>query len=951
MSGLLERVRRALADQYDVERELGGGGMGVVFLARDRALDRPVAVKVLRPELATAVAAERFIREGQMLAQIQHPAVVTVHYAGRPPTDDGLFFMTMELLGGTLADRLKVQGQIPAFEVIRFGRQLLEGLAQVHARGIVHRDIKPSNIFIREDGGPKLGDFGIARRVDTDDEVLTRQGEFPGTPRYMSPEQRVTSEVTHASDIYAVGMVLYEMVTGRRWELVDPARARWDGVPHGLARVLRKALALEPELRWRDANAFASALRRLRGRKRRLQAVAAVAGVVAIVVIVWLIVRPPRPLSPAAADRSDIALVFLVEGGGLDSLALASTTQLYLQTGFADGGLRVMSPDQSAGWGALLAARDTLPARSWDTLNTNAILRAHATVSEDASVIVTGEVLERDGRVRRLSPHVKGTVSDLGTVGCRIATAIASAVRTASQFSCPNMGMGNVAATNWLIAGDVAFDHDNWPAADSAYNQALQLDSSLARAVWGLYNVCRWTRNCDTTSLAGLRRTYERYPKQFGDLEQLLIEADLEPTVPKRLAIYDAAIARFGYAAYPKLLLGNELFHRGALVGAGLDSAIAVFYAALRDNPNLSPAYEMLVWAETRRGNETSARRAQERYKDVAWQFSSFVGVLEQVITERFGPELAIQQGRRAFASPDAQAAVVTKVRLGAAFGIPTAQWQWGQGFVTATANAKVREQGLIAESLALLALGRIGDACRAFDQAVAASGGDAPEMRLLADQWAVGLPALGLPGVPAERRTAARPQLAAITKGASGARAWWVLLLDALASGNVAGADTAAEHVRKADSSGFLSRLSDAFLAAARGDTATALQVTDSLRYWVDARNGIADPLVRVALFLSRGRWLEGRSPAAANVAWRWYENADWAGGWPSGPPKAAEMDWAFETYARYLRAELAHAHGDTALVCAVAPDAVKRWQNADSVYKPLRDSLVAWTDPCGPS
>jgi serine/threonine protein kinase/tetratricopeptide (TPR) repeat protein len=942
MSGLLERVRAALADEYDVERELGGGGMGVVFLGRDRALDCPVAIKVLRMELATAVAAERFIREAQLLARVQHPAVVTVH---RALSKAGLYFMIMELLEGTLADRLCTRQPIPADDVIRFGEQLLEGLAQVHARGIVHRDIKPSNIFIREDGGPKLGDFGIARPMDIGEDGLTATGQIVGTPRYMSPEQLVSSEVTGASDVYSVGMVLYEMVSGRRWELEDPARGRWDGVPHRLARVLRKALTLEPDLRWPDARAFGVALRELRGRRRQLRAVGAGAGVVAILGITTAIVigllRPQ-----VAGDRSDIALVFTVDGGESDiGLKLASSTVPHLEVGFGDGGLRVMPPYQSADWTDLVVG-DSLPARSWDTLKTNAILRARATVSDDSSVVVTGEVLERHGPVRRLS-HVSGMMSGLGDVGCRVALAIARAVRPASEFNCVNMS-SSVAATNALIAGDVAFDHDNWPAADSAYRKALRLDSSSARGVWGLYNVCRWARNCDTTPLADLRQAYERYPKQFGDLDQLLIEADVAPTVPQRLGKYDTAITKYGYAAYPKLLLGNELFHRGALAGAGLDSAIAMFNAAVHDNPNMSPAYEMLVWAETRRGREQGARSALAHYQELAWPFS-FSAVLKQVVAERFGSDLEIEQGRQGFASRSAQVELVEMLRLGTAFGIPLAQFQWGKR-VADMPDPEARTQGLLAQSLALLVLGRIQEAFETFDEAMLANG-DISEMRLQADQWAVGFPALGLPGVPTEARQAARGQLAGITDGERGARAWWVLLLDALHNGDVAGGRTAATHVQNADSAGLLSRLSDALLAAARGDTSEALRVTDSLRVWVDSRHHIADPLVRVALFLHRGRWLQERDPTAADAAWRWYENADWAGNWPSGPPKAAEMDWAFETYARYLRAQLAHARGDTARVCAVGMDAAERWRSADSAYKPLRDSLIAWTAGCGPS
>src|SRR5438552_11633953 len=144
-SPLLQRLQDALAPDYRIERELASGGMGVVFLARDVTLERPVAVKIIRPELATALAADSFLREARILAGLRHPNIVTVYRAGEAA---GLFYYIMELVEGeTLHDRLR-RGPLGPADARKLGRDLLDGLEAVHAAGIVHRDIKPANVFL-----------------------------------------------------------------------------------------------------------------------------------------------------------------------------------------------------------------------------------------------------------------------------------------------------------------------------------------------------------------------------------------------------------------------------------------------------------------------------------------------------------------------------------------------------------------------------------------------------------------------------------------------------------------------------------------------------------------------------------------------------------------------------------------------------------------------------------
>ncbi len=257
MSTLLERLRTALAPHYEVERELASGGMGTVFLASDPKLDRKVAIKILRPDLASDTASDRFLREARILARLSHPNVVPVYQAGEA---DGLSYYVMEYVEGeTLQERLE-RGALPKEDALKLANDLLSALEAAHERGIVHRDVKPSNIFLVGDRA-LLGDFGIAKRTEDTGEGLTGSGQRVGTPGYMAPEQLAGDAATPRTDLYAVGMTLYEALTGRKWSLLTTtAEADWSGVATGLANVLQRALGWSPEDRWVDVAEFRQAL-------------------------------------------------------------------------------------------------------------------------------------------------------------------------------------------------------------------------------------------------------------------------------------------------------------------------------------------------------------------------------------------------------------------------------------------------------------------------------------------------------------------------------------------------------------------------------------------------------------------------------------------------------------------------------------------------------------------
>ena len=204
-------LQSGLADRYALERELGRGGMAVVYLARDLKHDRPVALKVLLPELAASLGAERLQREIRLAARLQHPHILAVHDSGE--TSGRLWFTMPYVDGESLRDRLRREGRLAVDEALRITRDAAEALQYAHEQGVIHRDVKPENLLLTRDGNTLVADFGIARAADGD-ENITKGGATMGTPAYMSPEQADGAMAVDArTDIYSLGAVLFPAMT------------------------------------------------------------------------------------------------------------------------------------------------------------------------------------------------------------------------------------------------------------------------------------------------------------------------------------------------------------------------------------------------------------------------------------------------------------------------------------------------------------------------------------------------------------------------------------------------------------------------------------------------------------------------------------------------------------------------------------------------------------------
>src|SRR4051794_23701699 len=207
------RISGALSTRYRLEQEIGAGGMATVYLAEDLRHDRRVALKVLRPELAAVIGAERFLAEIKLTANLQHPHILPLFDSGE--ADGYLFYVMPFVAGETLRDRMTREKQLPVADALRITTEVASALDYAHRHGVVHRDIKPENILIH-DGQALVADFGIALAASKASGArMTETGMSLGTPHYMSPEQAMGErEITPRSDVYALGAVLYEMLTG-----------------------------------------------------------------------------------------------------------------------------------------------------------------------------------------------------------------------------------------------------------------------------------------------------------------------------------------------------------------------------------------------------------------------------------------------------------------------------------------------------------------------------------------------------------------------------------------------------------------------------------------------------------------------------------------------------------------------------------------------------------------
>jgi tetratricopeptide (TPR) repeat protein/tRNA A-37 threonylcarbamoyl transferase component Bud32 len=325
MTDALARLTTALSDRYTIERELGRGGMATVYLAEDLKHHRKVAVKVLRPELAAALGADRFHQEIEIAAQLTHPHILPLHDSGE--ADGFLYYVMPYVEGQSLRDKLAKEGELPIAEAVRILRDVVDALTHAHKHNVVHRDIKPDNVMLSERHA-LVTDFGVAKAVSegTGRQQLTTEGVALGTPTYMAPEQAAADpHIDHRADIYAVGAVAYELLTGRPpftgttqqeilaahvTQAADPVTKYREAVPPALAELVMKCLEKKAADRWQAAEELLPQLEALatpsggmtptgmtpvdRMTKRRWMMAGAAVGIAAVISLIVVVAALPR---------------------------------------------------------------------------------------------------------------------------------------------------------------------------------------------------------------------------------------------------------------------------------------------------------------------------------------------------------------------------------------------------------------------------------------------------------------------------------------------------------------------------------------------------------------------------------------------------------------------------------------------------------------------------------
>jgi len=932
MSSFFERVRAALAPRgYEVLGELATGGMGTVFLARQVVLERLVAIKVIRPEYHTALAAERFLHEAKILASLSHPNIVPVYEADEA---DGLPYYVMQYLEGeTLADRLR-KGPLRPEHALKVGRDLLDALEEAHSHGVVHRDVKPSNVFLVNKRAV-LVDFGIAKRRPPHDPAWTADGyprtepgATPGTRLYMAPEQLAGAEATPLSDLYSAGLVIYEGYTGRHWHDAEHGGTggAWAGVPRRVKRVLQRALALGPEQRWPDAATFRHELwhTRIPGYQWRTFWLT-VGGVGAGIFIA--ILAPRQPL-PALLVRVEPFALHSGEGVSWlgDSLALAVASSLNRY------------PDVSArgpGEGG------------WRWPGRPVIVAGDIGVVGESARVAVRSGGGRSFRVDRRSPlsgwrSLADSIADdvfLELLGpTPLDSTLLAGVRPSTR-----------AGTAAFLRAERLFAQARWGDAYAAYAEATAVDTACWLCYWRHVEVGRWL------GVPHERSDIEPYLRHLGAFPrpyQSLIRADTLP-LAARLDTLESLAKRAPDFLFGQFRFADELMHRGPLIGRSRREAVRAFQQVLRLRSDFGPAWEHLAWIHIADGDSAPATVALAHYEAMGASHDLYTvqvrALLRLAFAWRFLPEPRARALTPAVAG-ETEAAGVANLDAGARFlpyfGDPHGAIELGR---LLEAAPSLERSARIAQALGQLGLGRM-DTARAALRRLGDRSGDA-SLGLLSAELEAALLFLDEDSASAAARwpsvrgtldeyaapRAAPPELRR--------RAAWMerVVASRFESASLSRLRAAPAEERASES---LSTFLSALELAAAGHRGRALEVSEPLTLLEPGRGQVADPLLLALVHVMRARWYgggpggDGRTQNSRREL-LWHEHSDLFR-YPTGDPQAAEVDWALGPLAEWTAARLLDANGGVEAACRAYADVKRLWAEGDPRYRARADTAA---------
>jgi len=623
-------LTRALGSQYRLGEEVGRGGMGVVFRATDLTLQRDVAVKVLNPDLVGhPTVAARFLSEARIIARLRHPNIVPVHTAGEA---EGLLYYVMDFVPGeTLRRRLEREPRLPAPLAARFAADLASALDAASAAGVVHRDLKPENILI-EGGGTRalLTDFGVARVLEGS-EHGTGPGVAMGTPAYMSPEQAAGESIDARSDLYALGVVTYEMLAGRppfdgpnrvvlSRQIMDPptpVTTHRPDLPPALAAAVMHALEKVPEARYQTGAEFRSALladqpvtpsgtppRSAAVRRRRGVRLAAFGVVAALVALaVWLV--PPDGPPPGVNPRQSLLILpfdnlrdnrdldWLGDGSvSMLSLALSQWRDLTVVDGDRLHDLLEDAGPRTGPVGLELARRLAREAGVWTVVlgdytqaGDSLVLVARTyDVASGARLDLAQVAGSGGGDVRPLFDELARRLLDISGGGSARLSAL-SAVTTWS-----------LEAYRAYLAGADHLHHWDLADAETDLARAIELDSTFALAHFRLALTRGWRYGeGDSVAVVAVGRA-ARHAGRLPERERTMISAYramVESDFARSEELYRQILTRDSTDADAWYGLGDALFHHPGMNSAvGRTQSLRAFRRATRLDPRYVLAYE-----------------------------------------------------------------------------------------------------------------------------------------------------------------------------------------------------------------------------------------------------------------------------------------------------------------------------------------------------------------------
>lgn len=627
----MSRLQAALGPQYRLERQLGHGGMGVVYLARDTTLDRPVAVKVVHPDLAVHRSiTERFLAEARMIARLRHPGIIAVHTAGEAT---GIIYYVMDYVPGeSLRQRLLRQGQFPVAMVQRIVADLADALHAAGSAGLVHRDVKPENILLDEaTGRAMLADFGIARVMAGEvDGVRTAQGVAVGTPTYMSPEQAAGEQVDPRSDLYSLGVVAYEMLAGRPpfradnaaavaskhlAEQATPVATRRPETPPSLAHSVMRALEKDPARRWqtgaemRDAVQGLSPLDLIGSRRgRRVGVVAALVTLVALVAFVAF--RPAGPPAGVNPRHSILVLPFdnlrqdpvvdWIRDGSVSMLALTLSQWTDLTVVDHERLHDILARrrlDPQAMLGLDMARRLARDAGVW-TVVLGEFTRAGDSLHLSAKVydVASGSRLDVAEVRGRPGEDARPLFDQLAARLLNLSGAPAGLTADLAQMTTPSLE-----AYRAYLRGLERLNQWDLGEAENAFQRALELDSAFGLAYYKLSLTRGWRAGPgDSVGLHAIQQA-NRYAARLPEHDRAMVAAYrlfLEGQYGRGQAAYQSLIQRDSTDADAWYGLGDAWFHdtSTASLGDRMTQSLRAFKRVLALDSNYYLAFEHLAW-------------------------------------------------------------------------------------------------------------------------------------------------------------------------------------------------------------------------------------------------------------------------------------------------------------------------------------------------------------------